>query len=78
MNCWYEKKYPAEGTSGVTFDGMDFQMLQIEADINYKFKAGGEEAAFKPFGIAGVGMTNVKISEATIKGDGETVTLPFL
>jgi len=66
-----------EGTSGITIDGMDFNMIQIEADVKYIFKAYEESSNFKPFGIVGIGMTNIKISDVTIKGDSDLVTMPF-
>ena len=66
-----------EGTTGITVDGGDFQFLEFGADFKYILMANAPDAKFKPFLIGGLGMTNIKVSDFTIAGDGESVMFPF-
>lgn len=64
------------GVTGYTIDGFDFRALEFGADVKYMFST-AEGAPFKPYGIVGLGMANIKITDVTITGDGETLVLPM-
>jgi len=66
-----------EGTTGITIDGFDLKFLEFGVDFKYLLMANQPEAKFKPFMIVGVGMTNIKISDLTISGGGESYTFPL-
>jgi len=61
---------------GITTDGGDFQFIEFGADAKYLFDM-GPESKIAPFLLAGFGATNVKITDFTVSGDGETITIPF-
>lgn len=64
------------GVTGVTIDGFDFRALEFGADVKYIFGADGG-APFKPYGIVGLGMANIKFTDITVTGDGDTLVLPL-
>lgn len=64
-----------EDVTGVTIDGGDIKILAFGADFKYIFTA-GEEAKFKPFMIAGLGMANLKYTDVTVSDETLEITIP--
>lgn len=70
-----DKLMEEAGVTGVTIDGLDFQSIEMGADI--KILMGAEEAKAKPYVIAGGGFSTIKFTDATVTGDdGSSVSLP--
>ncbi|UCE24145.1 MAG: outer membrane beta-barrel protein [Candidatus Zixiibacteriota bacterium] len=61
---------------GITTDGGDLRFMEFGADVKYIFTV-GPDSPVGPFLLAGAGMANVKVTDFTVSGDGETNTIPF-
>jgi len=69
----WDKFFTDNSITGVTGEGTDFQAIEFGVDAKYLF---GQAPTFKPFLVAGVGMVNVKFTDAKMTGT-TTATVPL-